>query len=290
LQKRGRLDDAIAEFREFVRIVPDNATARNHLAGALFDNHDLEAAIREWRAAIAIDPKDAMLYGNLGLALAAKGNRDDAIAMLQEGIRIDPKAAHVRTKLASVLYANHDFDGTIRELRAALEIWPKDALLHNNLAVASLAKGDVVTTLREFEQAIRIDSKLVPARNSLAWLLATTSDSTLRDPPRAVEVAKQAVQLAPKDTNAWRALGAAQCRVGDYDAAVTSLQAAMQIASGGDSAAGFFLAMAEWQRGSKDQARKRYQQAVNWMDKNSPNDEELRRFRTEAASLLMLDK
>jgi hypothetical protein len=48
----------------------------------------------------------------------------------------------------------------------------------------------------------------------------------------------------------------------------------------------FFLAMAHWQLGEKDEARKYYDKAVAWMDKNKPDDEELRRFRAEAAALL----
>src|SRR5262249_61407508 len=35
--------------------------------------------------------------------------------------------------------------------------------------------------------------------NALAWLLATCPDAKLRDPDRAVELARKAVQLAPKE-------------------------------------------------------------------------------------------
>jgi hypothetical protein len=44
--------------------------------------------------------------------------------------------------------------------------------------------------------------------------------------------------------------------------------------------------MAHWQAGQRDQARKWYAQAVDWMEKNKSQDEELRRFRDEAAALL----
>ena len=51
----------------------------------------------------------------------------------------------------------------------------------------------------------------------------------------------------------------------------------------------FFLAMAHWQLGAKDKAHEWYDPAVRWMDKNQPTDEELRRFRAEAAELLGLN-
>jgi hypothetical protein len=46
--------------------------------------------------------------------------------------------------------------------------------------------------------------------------------------------------------------------------------------------------MAHWQLGEKDKAREWYDRAVQWMDNNQPTDEELRRFRVEAAELLEL--
>jgi hypothetical protein len=44
--------------------------------------------------------------------------------------------------------------------------------------------------------------------------------------------------------------------------------------------------MAHEQLGEKVEARKWYDQAVGWMEKRQPNDEELRRFRVESAALL----
>ena len=48
----------------------------------------------------------------------------------------------------------------------------------------------------------------------------------------------------------------------------------------------FFLAASHWQLGDKNEARKRYEQSVEWMEKNQSNDQELHRFRAEAAKLL----
>jgi hypothetical protein len=44
--------------------------------------------------------------------------------------------------------------------------------------------------------------------------------------------------------------------------------------------------MVRWQQGEQEEARKWYGQAVAWMDKKKPENEELRRFRAEAAKLL----
>jgi hypothetical protein len=48
--------------------------------------------------------------------------------------------------------------------------------------------------------------------------------------------------------------------------------------------------MAHWQLGNKDLARKWYDQAVSWMDKNQPTNDDLRRFRAEASELMGIKK
>ena len=78
----------------------------------------------------------------------------------------------------------------------------------------------------------------------------------------------------------------ARYRAGDWKAALASLSETVRSPDGRGNGSGFFLAMAHWQLGEKEKARTGYDQAVQWMEKNQPQNEELRRFRTEAAELL----
>ena len=48
----------------------------------------------------------------------------------------------------------------------------------------------------------------------------------------------------------------------------------------------FFLATAHWHLGDKEEARRWYDKAVEWMDENKPNDKDLVRFRDEATKLI----
>jgi hypothetical protein len=60
----------------------------------------------------------------------------------------------------------------------------------------------------------------------------------------------------------------------------------MHLRNGGNSFDWFFLAMAHWRLGHQADGRLWYARAAEWMDKNQPNNEELLRFRAEAAELL----
>src|SRR5262249_21245506 len=156
------------------------------------------------------------------------------------------------------------------------------AACHVELAALQQQSGHLTEAMRGYEEACRLDPQSAAARKNLAWLLATCADPKFRDPAKAVELAKKAVDLAPKDGTFWITLGAARYRAGDWKAALTALHKSMELRNGGDSFDWFFLAMAHWQLGAKDEGRKWYEKAVEWMDRNAKDNDELRRFRREA--------
>ena len=137
-----------------------------------------------------------------------------------------------------------------------------------------------------YTKAIELQPQSAESHNSLAWLLATCPEARLRDPQRALELARKATELAPNDWMYWNTLGVAQYRAGDWTAAIAGLTKSMELRNGGDSFDWFVLAMAHWQLKKKDEAHKWHNQAVEWMEKNEPEDEELKRFRAEATELL----
>jgi Flp pilus assembly protein TadD len=120
--------------------------------------------------------------------------------------------------------------------------------------------------------------------------LATHADPQFRDAHRAVALAKKAVELKPREGNYWQTLAWAEYRVGDWKAAVAAMEKVKKLGSAGDSTEWFLLAMAHWQLGHKDDARKWYDRAVEWMAKNQPGNGELLRFRAEAEERLGIDK
>ena len=129
-------------------------------------------------------------------------------------------------------------------------------------------------------------SKESGLHNNLAWFLATAEVPAHRDRALAVELGKKAVELSPMIGGYWNTLGVAHYRAGDWKAAIGSLEKSMQLRKGGDSDDWFCLGMAHWQLRQKEEARKWYDRAVAWMDKNQPKNEELRCLRAEAAELM----
>jgi Flp pilus assembly protein TadD len=107
-------------------------------------------------------------------------------------------------------------------------------------------------------------------------------------------LAEKATRRAPNEADCWRALGVAHCRACNWKEAVGPLDKSVQLRRDGDGISWLFLAMAHQKLGNPDGARKAYEQAVQWQEKNHEalasdkgRAEELRRFRAEAEEFLL---
>jgi tetratricopeptide (TPR) repeat protein len=244
-----------------------------------------------YREAIRLRPDYGCAYENLGIALTSKGKLDQAVTALKEAVRLGP-ANHARhhDNLGVALALKGGLDEAITSFKEAIRLQPDLADAHSNLGEALRYQGKLDEAIACYHEAIRLQPDLADAHDGLAWLLATCHDAKIRDIPRAVALARRAVGQEPQQRTYWSTLGAAHYRAGDWKAAVAALERARELGNGGD-ASWFFLAMARWQLGDKEQARRWYGEAVAWMDKEKPpQDEELKRFRAEAAGLLGIGK
>jgi hypothetical protein len=98
-------------------------------------------------------------------------------------------------------------------------------------------------------------------------------------------------EIAPGDGMIWNTLGVAHYRAGEWHAAVEALEKSNDLLGGKELGFNaFFLAMAHWQLGEKQAVRGWFDKAVSWMEKNRPKDEDLVRFRAEAAALLEVNE
>src|SRR5207253_428316 len=105
--------------------------------------------------------------------------------------------------------------------------------------------------------------------NTWAWYVVRFPGRDAKSASRALTWAQKAVALAPKVASYWNTLGVASYRVEEWKAAIRALKKSEELAPGqhlGWNA--FFLAMAHWRLGEKEPARKEYEHAVQWMEKN----------------------
>jgi hypothetical protein len=123
----------------------------------------------------------------------------------------------------------------------------------------------------------------------LAWLLATCSDHSLRDPPRALDIARRLGRGNMQNAELMLKVGAASLACGKYDAAIGAAKMADQ-ASGGELHAHLIIwALAEGRRGNLEEAQRWYAKALDRrarMHRTYQEDDGIKALYAEAAELL----
>jgi tetratricopeptide (TPR) repeat protein/tRNA A-37 threonylcarbamoyl transferase component Bud32 len=287
LGEPGKLDEAVVELRRALELNPDLPDTHFNLANCLSGQGKLAEAVMEYRQAIRLKPDEFFeARSNLGATLRRQGKLEEAAVEYRKVIELDPKAAFAHNALGLILRAQGKLDEATAEFRKTIECVPKDPAAHNNLGTALADQGRYEEAEAAFREAIRINPSVAIGPNQSAWRLANAPDPKRRNGHQAVAFARLAVEAAPTNGKYWNTLGAAQYRAGNWKEAIAALARSMELRKGGDSSAWFFLAMAHWKLGEKEEARTWFDRAVQWMDKNQPKNDELGRFRAEAAQLL----
>jgi tetratricopeptide (TPR) repeat protein len=171
-------------------------------------------------------------------------------------------------------------------------------------ALRSSAYGQYAEALEDYRRIIvKVESSdqesmsdrgrnfhLARALNNLGWLLATCADASVRDPVQALPIARRAVALAPEEGTYWNTLGVTFYRAGQWDEAMKAFDRSMELRGNGDSYDWYFVAMIRARQRLETEAQGWYGKAVAWHEGRAPGEEELYRFRTEAAEVLGLPK
>jgi hypothetical protein len=108
LESKGRLADAIVEWRKALALDPDNAKARTNLGIALWRTGAPDAAIAELRRAVQLKPDYPEARNNLGIVLVRKEQYAEAIEHFRAALRLRPDSAETRHNLDVAVRLSRD--------------------------------------------------------------------------------------------------------------------------------------------------------------------------------------
>ena len=194
----GRVDEALASYREFADARPGEAVGHSKIGSALLRAGRPAEALPALRRAAERRPGDAETYNNLGLALLQTGDAAEAA----------------------------------RAIERAVAVRPEDAETHYNLAQAQTAANQPARAAESLREALRLRADWPAAMGALAWLQVTRAEPGIYDPTQALDLAMRAADLSGgKDVAVLDALAAAHAANGRFDEAARTAEAAAVLAA-----------------------------------------------------------
>lgn len=257
-------DLAAAQFRRALEVKPDYALAEHNLGLVLSESGKVAEAVEHFRRAVEIDPEYADAYNNLGTALSRLDRNEEALACFQRAVQIAPAYQSAISNLAVQWVRMGELGRAVETYERALEHAPAAAFAHTNLGMLLMQSGRYEEAIGHYERALSIQPDLVvahrqagsllslrgerrramahlweanrlepdsgPILNNIAWLLATSPESDLRDTEQAVALAERAAELSNRQPGTLDTLAAAYAAVGQYEKAVTVAEEALAAA------------------------------------------------------------
>ena len=121
LRRKGRLDDAIAEYQETIRLQPGMHYTHRGLGLALDQKERFDDAIVSHREAIRLQPNERAYHYALGALHARKGQWDQAATAFGEAVRLKPVIWLRCTGTPRLFFSGKDLDSHCRTCRSWLD-------------------------------------------------------------------------------------------------------------------------------------------------------------------------
>jgi Flp pilus assembly protein TadD len=197
LQKAGRLDEAVEQYRIALGFDSTYAKAHYNLASALMAQLKIDEAVEHFGQALQLDPNDADHRYHYAYALERLGRNEEARLQFEAAVRFKPKSADYHHAYAVHLLRTHRLDEAIAQFRQTLRLKPDDVDAHYEIGNVLSLKNELEEAKAHYLEAIRLDPKRADVRNNLGNIYLQQEQAS-----QAVVQYEEALRLDPKLKNA----------------------------------------------------------------------------------------
>jgi tetratricopeptide (TPR) repeat protein len=194
LREQCQLNEAVAAYRDAIRIKPDYVEVHFGLGNVLTELRRFDEAAAAYRSAIRIKPDYAEVHFGLGNVLTELRRFDEAATAYRNAIRIKPDYAEAHCNLGAALRRSDKMDEAVTEYQRALAIKPRSVEVYCNLSGAFFDQGRLDEAIVASRKAITLKPDLAEAHNNLGVALLQLGRMS-----EARTALQKAVQLAPRN-------------------------------------------------------------------------------------------
>jgi tetratricopeptide (TPR) repeat protein len=224
----GRHKDAIADFKEAIRLVPPEAKSRlAELHACCSISHrglrDLASAERECNVAISLDHESPRALTVRGLLAIAKKEYDSALADANEAIRLDANCGQAYLIRGQIHFIKKDYDHAIGDFGEVIRICPGQIDGYFERASALIFRDRIDEAIADLSTAIRINPRL-----EFLWGKRAGAYVRKRDFKNVIADLTEELRLNPNHPLAHSFRGAAHLGCHEYAEAIADFTVAIQ--------------------------------------------------------------
>lgn len=218
----GRLEEAIAHYRQALQLAPDYTDAHFALGVALQAEGEDEA-VHHLRKALKLNPNHVDAHFTLSTVLQAQGMHDEAVRHLQKALRLKPDHAKAHNNLGVLFKEQGKLNDAVLHYREALRIAPDFADAYNNLGIALKGQGKFKEAILQYRQSLRLQPDAAETHYNLGLALQATGN--LSEALESYQSALQQLEFA----DAHFGVGSVLKDQGRFDEAAASYRQALRL-------------------------------------------------------------
>jgi Flp pilus assembly protein TadD len=156
LLTHGLVDEAVRPLERAVKLTPGDGNAHHQLANAYLQLGRLAEAADEYVRALAIKPADAGVCASLGTVLLRQGNLPEAAARFSQALGLEPNHVEAHRNLGVVLVMQGKGSEAILQFGEAVRLKPADPDLRFNLGLALLENNRPREAEQQFLEILQL--------------------------------------------------------------------------------------------------------------------------------------
>ncbi len=196
--KEGRLQEAVEEYTEAIRMNPGYASAYNNRGNLYRKLNKYQEALEDYNKALELDPDYALAYYNRGNLYRELNEHQKALEDYNKALELDPDYALAYYNRGLLYHELNEYQKALEDYNKALERNPDDPDAYNNRGNLYSELNEYQKALEDFNKALELDPDYAIVYNNRGNLY-----SELNEHQKALEDFNKALELDPDYPDAY---------------------------------------------------------------------------------------
>lgn len=170
LARQGRLDEALREYEQALRVEPNHWRSHSEIGRVLVVQERYAEALPHLETALRLAPDTYATNYNYGIALEKLGRNAEALAAYDRALAVAPQRHEPHLNRGNVLFALGRFDDALAAYDEVLRLRPDHAKGHVNRGLTLARLGRAAEARAALRRALELDPANATAQRNLERL------------------------------------------------------------------------------------------------------------------------